>query len=256
MTRLSSRPEPVAILVDDRIGSKHLVKDLRKLGAVCELTRLEYGDCSILGYGPEGKPLAIGVELKTINDFLTSFERGRLQDHQIPGLVANYDAVYVVIEGVWRPDANGNLEILFGPARDLHSSKWRYSAVAGILTSLESRRGVRVRRTGNTLETAYTIHGLWTSYSKEWDRPTSVEACFGVDIVGNKLVDFGAASLVKRTVSQWPGVGSVTARKADKEFKSVVDAVDKRSEKRWAEVLGSKKVAADLMASLNGRGKR
>src|SRR5258708_669111 len=68
-----------------------------------QLDPLKFGDFSFFGKGPDG-PIAIGIELKTVNDFVSSMLSGRLAGHQIPGLLENYQRAYVVIEGVCRMD--------------------------------------------------------------------------------------------------------------------------------------------------------
>jgi ERCC4-type nuclease len=89
------------ITIDRRTGSGELLPLFPK--GVAELGCLEYGDFAWIGKGPEGLPLAIGVERKQIHDLVNSMASGRLQAHQLPGMINTYKISYLVIEGIWRP---------------------------------------------------------------------------------------------------------------------------------------------------------
>lgn len=97
------------LYVDNRAGSKDLYPLLLAKGVPVTLTRLDYGDVSFLGMGPDGAPVTIGVEVKTIRDVVNSLATGRFAGHQLPGLVASFDQVHLLIEGLWRANAKSGL---------------------------------------------------------------------------------------------------------------------------------------------------
>jgi ERCC4-type nuclease len=69
-----------------------------------KIERMQFGDFSWLGNGPDGAPWSIGVERKTIGDMIQSITSDRFSGHQLPGLLNTYNAVYVLVEGLYRPD--------------------------------------------------------------------------------------------------------------------------------------------------------
>ena len=96
------------ITVDSRTGSIELLplfpKNTAKPGY------LAFADFAFTGRGyANGLPLLIGVERKTTTDLLSSMTTGRLSGYQIPGLLNSYNAVYLIIEGIFRPNPNSKI---------------------------------------------------------------------------------------------------------------------------------------------------
>ena len=67
--------ELAPVLVDDRAGSVDLVK-YQPLKRSAELTRLRAGDVLIVGNGPGGRPVLVGIEFKTVADLIQSIDNG------------------------------------------------------------------------------------------------------------------------------------------------------------------------------------
>src|SRR2546426_10716375 len=97
------------ILVDDRTGSKALYPFLPSGSA--EICRLNSADYAFVGNG-NGKPTLVGIERKGLNDALQCIQTGRFAGTQLPGLLHDYDVVYLIVEGAWRPGKEGTLERL------------------------------------------------------------------------------------------------------------------------------------------------
>lgn len=101
------------ILIDDRAGSRDLVR-YQPLNdkSLAKLTRLDSADVMFDGKGPDG-PVLVGVELKSIDDLLSSMETNRLQATQIPAMLEEYDWSYLLWYGIDRPNPKtGRLETL------------------------------------------------------------------------------------------------------------------------------------------------
>ena len=94
------------ILIDDRMGSKELLPLFRPYDVTVELSHLEYADIAFFGNGPTG-PELVGIERKTLHDLVNSMRSRRLSGYQLPGLMAAYAWVYIVVEGVWRAGDGG-----------------------------------------------------------------------------------------------------------------------------------------------------
>lgn len=86
------------ILVDDRQGSKHLGKPLRKaLGdeIVC-VERMESADIAWAGRGPDGSVLC-GVEVKQVQEMLGDMTEHRFTSVQLPRMVEAFDYRWLLI---------------------------------------------------------------------------------------------------------------------------------------------------------------
>lgn len=158
------------ILIDSRVGSKHLAA---LLGDNAILTQLDYGDAAWSGNG-----ITVGVEIKTVLDAVSCLYSGRLADHQIPGLKASYDVVYLIIEGIWRPSPEGVLQYFkwFPSKKETVCGQWMtavnrkplmYSAFESWLQSLASLGGVSVRSTPSSDTTAALLLSLHNWYQRE-----------------------------------------------------------------------------------------
>lgn len=241
------------ILVDSRVGSKHLAGEFDSLGVGYELTQLEFGDCSWLGKSDSG-PVAVGVELKNVNDLLNSIQSGRLSGHQVPGLLDRYQHVWLVVEGVYRSRRDGLVEVLQGRTwTPLVMGRRRpvyYSEIEGYLTTLAVEAGIHTKQTGNAKETARFIELLYTWWQK--DKHTSLQTIYQPKEGGGSI----------RRESDWekrmkltakglqPGFGWERVKGIVGEFDSVADMIN-ASEDRWKEIPGiGKKLAADVVAGI------
>src|SRR3954466_6367631 len=86
------------VLVDDRIGSGNMVGLLRHWSVPVDCVRLDFGDAAFIGNGPDG-PTRIGIEIKAVKDAVSCMVDGRFASQQLPGLVSEYDKVWMLVEG-------------------------------------------------------------------------------------------------------------------------------------------------------------
>lgn len=153
------------IRVDDRTGSAELIKYFQPYGISVQKSRLEFGDFDFLGKGPQGE-CAVVFERKRIEDLVQSMESSRLAGHQLPGMAENYDYIYLIIEGIWRPGSDSQLEINNGR---WISRKTHTRAIHNYVMGLALRANVLPWRTGNQQETVAFIvdqYRMWTD--KAW----------------------------------------------------------------------------------------
>ena len=222
------------ILVDSRVGSKNLLKPLGK-GAM--LTTLEYGDVSFVGLGPKATPLFIGIELKTVSDALSCVLDGRFAGHQLPGLVKEYNHVYLLIEGLFKANKAGILEVPYGRGwREvrLGSRRFMWRDFQTWLTSMETFGGIRIRHTSGRKETILMIKALqrWWS-SKEWEEHRS-------HLAVNKSQSHALGmkySLKRRIAAQLPGIGDELSGRVAKHFKTI-DKMIVSCTADWEEIEG------------------
>jgi ERCC4-type nuclease len=239
------------ILVDNRIGSVELAPLLNSKHTLC---RLDYGDFTWVGNGPEGA-VNVGVERKTLNDLLNSMVSGRLSGHQLIGLSQNYDWVYLLVEGIWKPEQKtGILQKMVGKKWVDASPKAergkRYMAreIYNFLNTLSIICGVRVITTDNQWESAKWLDATCGWWQKKWGAHTS-HLQFHEPPVYAQLVK---PNVVTRVASQLQGVGWDKARKIGERFKRV-DLLVHSSVSELAEIDGiGKKTAESILQQLRG----
>lgn len=208
------------IWIDDRSGSAEL-QPLFPPSVTTEVTRLDYGDFSFIGNGPEG-PVLVGVERKTIRDLVNSIVTGRLSGHQLIGLTETYQYTYLLVEGIWSVDrTTGILEVRgrggWVPL-ELGSRRFMAKEIHAFLNSLAIKCDVRVIQTGGTVESAYLITSLYQWWQKEWDAHTSHMMRHKTTKGAEGTVELVRASLVRRVAAELPGIGWGKSKEVDRAF--------------------------------------
>lgn len=202
------------ILIDDRVGSAELAPHITTPNILC---RLEYADFAMIGNGPDGT-VNIGIERKGIMDLLQSMTSGRLSGHQLIGLRENYDWVYLVVEGVWKPDSSSG--VILHPEgktwKPINQGKRRFMArdVYNFLQSLQVLCGVVIVQTNNKADTGKWLDAAYGWWTKEWDKHKS-HLQFHQPQTHASL---RKPSLVTRMIAQLDGVGWDKARKLGEKY--------------------------------------
>lgn len=241
------------ILVDSRTGSKELLPLFPK--GMARLDTLPFGDFSFIGNGPEGLPLMIGVERKTIREIASTISDGRLVGHQIPGLLQHYAVVYLVVEGRWTGHASTGilLENTTSGAREVQNGTVRFMAadIRKFLSTLENMAGVRLRYTPSmrdTTQEVLALHSWWTN--KEWEEH---RAHIAIQYPPVDTIMFRKPSLMQYWAACLPGVGWKRSRAVERHFPSIIDMV-LSDEKEWQKIEGiGKGVAKKVIEAINWR---
>ena len=239
--------------LDRRIGSGELEQPLVRLGIPVEILTLDFADCAFLGHGPEGEnTMQLGIEIKKIHDLVSSIETGRLSGHQLPGLLRQYDAAWLIVEGLWRPGDDGVLE-LFRRGRwtplEHGRRRYMYREIDNYLSTLEIKAGMRIRRTSNTDETARVIadlYGWW--HDKAWEKHRSHMAL-------HQPADMGMLvppSLRRRVAAELPGVGHDRSGAVAGHFPNTLQML-MADVKEWQAIKGIGKTLATRIVDAIGR---
>lgn len=220
------------ILVDRRVGSKDFLPLFRKAGLTAELVELEFGDFAFSGRGAKGASLDIAVELKTLNDLVGSLRSGRLAGHQLPGLRAQYDHAWLVVEGNWRADEHGLVTTYQGPRRGWSPlpGKMRASEMEKQILTLELCGGLHVRYTNSRSDTVRFVSNLYrwwtdqaldhhTSHLAVHDQPTLVP-----------ISEWRAA------FTKFPGVGIKASKAVAEHFGNSVRVAARAPVSEWADI--------------------
>ena len=235
------------MLIDDREGSRRLMR-YRSIAAVSDLSRLEAGDVFIVGNGPDDGAVLVGVEVKSIDDFISSGDTGRLQVTQVPKMLTTYDLSWVLVYGQYRAGHDGRLQLRKGQGwkvKRLGSRFVPYGYVESLMLTL-SASGLLIR-TVNTEDDAATwlaaLHRWWT---KPWadhkglrvlQRPVNRSLMPHIDDNMRRRID---------TASAWPGMGFERAYAAAQHFLSIEDMVH-ATVADWQQVPGVGKVLAQAV---------
>jgi ERCC4-type nuclease len=202
------------ITLDDRAGSRDLYSPLLSLGVKVQLGRLPFGDLSFVGNGPDGIPQQIGIEHKRVSDVLQCITDGRFTGHQLPGLVGQYNRVWLWLEGEYRAGRSGLLQRKLDSGRgegrwvdcSMGRRSFHYHELESWLNTLEIKAGVHVRRTANQMESVTSIAALyrwWTG--KDWEDHKSH---LGFDLSGEcDRALLLPPHFVRRVAKELSGVG-------------------------------------------------
>jgi len=240
------------IEVDYRIGSVELEMPLKRLVGTrnVRVAKLPSADFRFAGNGPKGRIL-IGVERKRVgsgsNDLLDSIQTNRLGGFQMKNLRDDYDRIYLLVEGFYRPGSRGELEGHNGVVRR-GKRLAEYSMIDNYLTST-AETGVHVKRSGSDIESAFIIADLWRWWSKKWkDHKSQSEDVLYTPLPGKPG---RRPSLVVKMAAQIPGIDA-TAWKIGARFRTPL-AMCQAKEKAWLIKgrIGEKK-AGEIVRLLRG----
>lgn len=232
------------ILCDSRIGSKSMLTNIRNLGCEAELGNELSTDFQWTGHGPNG-PVLVGVERKAINmDLLDSMKSRRLDGSQIGIAIDCYDYYYLIVEGAFRADDGGMLEI--GWPFHAPTGNFKYSQIVNFLNSLAIIGGVHILYTRGEDDTANMLVSLYGWWNKQWKEHETGRRVYVPKIQtqrdGNRVSLFPKkATPVQTWLFGLPGIGDKKIAEIAPNFRVPADIV---TEYDWERFDGIGKVGA------------
>jgi ERCC4-type nuclease len=262
---IAYRGVAAVIQIDKRAGSEKLIGPLRSLGMEVEETILPYGDAAWMGYGANGDPVSCAAECKSVEDCIACIQSGRFAGHQLPGLLASYDHVWLLIVDEYRPRLrDGVLEYRktgrgggqywaesCGRQRTVY---WR--DLESWLMTMAICGGIRIHQ-----EPDYDHAALWLKMASNWFARDSHKS--HKVIQGTKQMFPDAALLLKptlarRVAAQLPGVAEVRSAAVAAKFPTLERMVA-ASERDWRTVdglgAGTAKKVFNAIHGMNGTGR-
>lgn len=231
------------ILIDDRDGSNELIP----LVPDCTSCRLNSGDVAIPGWGPDGEVL-IGVEVKKLDDFLTSVTTGRLAETQLPPMFADYYQSWLLTIGTYREGREGRLEVRGRFQWRPYSMGNRQVPVGFLEASIIELQaiGLHHHHVATNQEAAQWIQRLARWWSKEWSQHRGLKKFDRTSQARQALLPDHdpVEAQIAQVVKEFPALGWERAWAAAKQFDSVLDAVNATRD-RWAQVPGIGKILAN-----------
>jgi ERCC4-type nuclease len=228
------------------VGSREFLPLLQQ----AKLTTLEFGDFAFEGNGPGGMPVMVGVERKRIQELAGDLATNRFVGHQLPGLMATYHSVYLVVEGQWSHREDGVLMGGLGGhySRVVECGSRRFMAreVDKFLTTLDTVVGVKIRTSNSKRDTArivQSLHAWWQG--KEWEEHKSHRALPTPPIMLQR------PTLIRAMAACLPGVGWARSGEVEGHFRSVREMVEAGASE-WKKVAGiGEKLARRIVEDLN-----
>lgn len=238
------------VIIDKRAGSEALAY-CRSLRDCSTLGILEFGDVALTGHGPDSSTISVGIEVKSVDDLLSSISTGRLGGHQIPGLVKSYDHAWLAIFGEVRPGTDNYLEVR-------KYGKWKhfkigrnpvpYSYLEGFMLTAQMFAPLRVKWCSDIdeLATWIAVYDRWLT--KPWDKHRGL-AVF--DRSRENAAPVGADPIeaqIAKTAASLPGLDWVRGWSAAKHFESITEMMDADVDD-WKSIKGIGPVIAKTVVS-------
>jgi ERCC4-type nuclease len=246
------------ILIDSKAGDTRMrnyqnewLVHIQKLGIKAQMADLQFGDACFEGRGPEGSVM-IGIERKSLSDFLNCIDDSRYSAFQKPGLSAMYQKNALIIEGVWKPDPASGYLLECVAALTWRPYKYRmqmvrYSKLFRYLLSVQMT-GTLVIQTRNIEETAYDTVEMYHYFQKKWEDHTSMLEVQKLNIPDLRV----QPSLVRKWAADLPGIGVKHSMDAEKIFKTPIDLAQ-ADESDWLRISGvGVKLARSIVGAIRG----
>lgn len=246
------------LTLDYRVGSGDLEAPLRALNIPVAVGTLPFGDAQIVGRGEDDRPVLVGVEIKRVGDLLQSLVDKRFTGHQLPGLLKGYEHSWLLVEGVWNPNREGNLVIFDTKTKTWKQPPWgdrpwKYESLVGWLNSFAMRTKLRIAFSGDRTGTAAWLAAQWKWWGAAWESHDSHIAMYTKDLVDeNPLVEFEATSkmYVANAIlrNRGGGIGIRKAKAASSRFDSIKTMINAPREE-WEQIEGIGEVLAAKMVA-------
>lgn len=231
----------MTLRVDTRSGSAELLAPLAAAGLSPQPDILPAGDVEVMGRGPGGRPLPVGIELKTLPDVLACVRSGRFAE-QRRGMAARYEIHWLLVEGEWRLDGD-EVEV-----RERGGYRSRaghtYQEVAAWALTMAQRGGALLWRTRDRAETVAWLRAMfWWWTSKDFEEHRAHLAWYTPPFVPENPFDMEQPTMRLRVAAALLSTGagvdmnSERARAAAQHFGSAREMVN-ADEKAWREVEG------------------
>jgi len=186
------KKEEVVVYADYREKGAEAIKKLVDFDAVVKLERLNYADYILSS--------RVGVEFKTVHDFVESIIDGRLLQ-QVKDLKINFERPLVIVEG----------EENIYAVRGVHPN-----AINGMLATIAISYGVPILQTKNPKETAQLMHIIARREQEHGGKEFSLH--------GDRK-PLTTKEQQEYVISALPGVGSILAKPLLKHLRSVKNVI-------------------------------
>jgi ERCC4-type nuclease len=252
------------IWLDPRVGSRELAQYFRMSSIpITTDEMLDSGDAMFVGNGVDdkGRPedIMVGIERKTLPDLLQCMDDARFVGVQLGKMISTYHFAFLIVEGFWRPDYDGNVERLVDTKKDMISI-WRpltrgpYPVKADVLcnhlNTLRLKTDLIVLESADKAGTAWQVMNLYRWFQKPWEQHRS-----HLREHDPASIFRGKSSFERRVAMQLPNVGYEKSSLIEKAFTSV-QAMANANEETWEAIPGiGKKGAVNIVKAFRNEKK-
>ena len=205
---------------------------------------MAFGDAAWIGWGANGDAVSCGIEVKSIEDVIACIQSGRFAGHQLPGLLASYDHIWLLIVSDYRPrqrdgvleyrkEGRGGGQYWAESCGRQRTIFWR--DVESWIMTMAICGGIRIHKVPDYREAAIWLKMASNWFAREDHKSHKV-------IQGTKEMFPDQALLIKptlarRVAAQLPGVAEVRSAAVAAKFRTLEQMVN-ASEKDWRSVDG------------------
>lgn len=252
----------MSIQIDNRAGSSQLAPLLRQLGVEVDLCQMAFGDAAFIGWGANGDAASFGIEVKSIEDCVACIQSGRFAGHQLPGLIASYDYVWLLVVDEYRPRQHDGVLEYRKPGRG-GGMYWSESCgrqrtvlwrdVESWLMTCQIMGNIRVHQ-----EPDYQHAALWIKMLSNWaarEEHKSHRVLYGTKSLFPDTALLLKPTLTRRVAAQFPGIAEIRSSAVAAKFTTLEKMVN-ATEKDWRQVegigAGTAKKIFNAIHGLNG----
>jgi ERCC4-type nuclease len=232
----------MTVFVDDRVGSRELLRPLKRAGCSVKETRLDFGDVIVPVNGPQGE-IRIAVERKRVDEMVGAIMDPRFTSRQLPGLLTHFPLSYLVIEGGYRQGPQGELLVGWGREAGFTKQRFLYDTFEHFLLSIEIQTTLhnagrlRVKRTQSLYETVAFVAAMASWGRKRWQDHGSFKVVDEARVGSSREVGFEEQSTKRSVAAQLPGVYWKRSAAAASHFPSIFQMII-AGEQKWRGVEG------------------
>lgn len=246
------------IHIDPRSGSGELLPLFlaHRAHPQAQHSHLPAGDFCFTISGPDG-PTLLGIERKTLTDFISSHRTARLSE-QIPKMLDHYARhSYIVIEGIYKVNRlTGSIEV---PRTVNGKRQWvgvsgnrepiPAEEIDGVITTITEKTPIKIWRTDSPEATVDWVVNKAHWGETDWKKHHSHE---GIHVPA-PYVQVGKASDVRRTAFSIRDIGWERSWEVEQRFKTIEEMVNAPVED-WMKIPGfGKALSMKIYNRLRGK---
>jgi ERCC4-type nuclease len=210
------------IIIANDVGSKELAPYFTRRGVETSVEEMDFSDFAFEGYVTGGNKGVIGVERKTVGDLITCMNDGRFADHQLRGMLTNFDECYLLVEGVYNEVTDGSV-VYWCNGREKYT-RVSYKHLDKFLLTVTRQAGFRILKTSGKEQTASAVINLYEHTQKPLDEHQSLNKFRTDATVVHTLTT--KHSLLRRWAKELPGVGWEKSLAIERTFRTPINLVN------------------------------
>ena len=211
-------------------------QDLRPLlGGLAVPAPIPHGDVAFWGRWTDGATVRVCGERKKMSDLVQCITAsGRYLKQWQDARSAGFDFIFLVLESIYRPGADGLLEVWRGGGWRPYSPPIEYRRIDQFLNEVAWYLGVTVKRSTGPKETASQIISIYLMFQKGPEDHQSLKQFYQPPTPAQL---FWRPSFIRRVAKEIEDIGWDRSMEVEKAFGSV-EAMVSATEADWRQIPG------------------